>query len=189
MGPARRASRICPIARPRTHAQAGACRVCGSRGVSGKLNAGCRDHARSSLADRAHRGHARGHFELRRALRLATSAGTSSTSASGPTSLALEALWRFSPLRTVAGHAWPTATGGGRPQPPPPPPPDEAAPTMPAGWYSDPERAGQRYWQELDGAPGGVEAGHRDSPLARTRLAVEREPRAPRASFRLRSRA
>jgi hypothetical protein len=29
---------------------------------------------------------------------------------------------------------------------PPPPPPDEAPPPMPAGWYSDPEGEGQRYW-------------------------------------------
>lgn len=29
---------------------------------------------------------------------------------------------------------------------PPPPPPDEAPPAMPAGWYSDPEGGGQRYW-------------------------------------------
>ncbi|MBD0348881.1 MAG: DUF2510 domain-containing protein [Thermoleophilia bacterium] len=28
----------------------------------------------------------------------------------------------------------------------PPPPPSEAPPPMPAGWYSDPERGGQRYW-------------------------------------------
>jgi hypothetical protein len=29
---------------------------------------------------------------------------------------------------------------------PPPPPPAEAPPPMPAGWYSDPEGEGQRYW-------------------------------------------
>jgi hypothetical protein len=28
----------------------------------------------------------------------------------------------------------------------PPPPPDEAPSPMPAGWYSDPEGGGQRYW-------------------------------------------
>jgi hypothetical protein len=28
----------------------------------------------------------------------------------------------------------------------PPPPPDEASPTMAPGWYADPERGGQRYW-------------------------------------------
>ena len=29
---------------------------------------------------------------------------------------------------------------------PPPPPPAAAPPAMPAGWYSDPEGEGQRYW-------------------------------------------
>jgi Protein of unknown function (DUF2510) len=29
---------------------------------------------------------------------------------------------------------------------PPPPPPDQPPPAMPAGWYSNPEGGGQRYW-------------------------------------------
>jgi hypothetical protein len=37
-----------------------------------------------------------------------------------------------------------------RPEAAPPPPPDEAPPTMPAGWYSDPEGEGQRYWDGKD---------------------------------------
>jgi Protein of unknown function (DUF2510) len=48
---------------------------------------------------------------------------------------------------------WPLTRGRQRPArerpaaaPPPPPPPDEAPPPMPAGWYSDPEGEGLRYW-------------------------------------------
>jgi hypothetical protein len=50
---------------------------------------------------------------------------------------------------------WPVTRGRPRPlpgqpaaapPPRPPPPPDEAPPAMPAGWYSDPEGEGQRYW-------------------------------------------
>jgi hypothetical protein len=46
---------------------------------------------------------------------------------------------------------WPLTRGRSRPAPEqqaaaPPPPPDEPAPAMPAGWYSDPEGGGQRYW-------------------------------------------
>jgi hypothetical protein len=50
-------------------------------------------------------------------------------------------LWPFT--RDQPGPA--PARPAGAPSPPPPPP-DEAAPTMPAGWYSDPEGGGQRYW-------------------------------------------
>src|SRR5919201_120360 len=46
---------------------------------------------------------------------------------------------------------WPVTRGRrrrapARPTAPPPPPPAEALPAMPAGWYSDPEGEGQRYW-------------------------------------------
>jgi hypothetical protein len=55
--------------------------------------------------------------------------------------LAPSGLWPF--RRDRPGPA--LARPGVAPSPPPPPP-DEAAPTMPAGWYSDPEGEGQRYW-------------------------------------------
>jgi hypothetical protein len=51
--------------------------------------------------------------------------------------LAPAGLWPFARGRPRPAREPPTAT---------PPPPDEAPPTMPAGWYSDPERRGQRYW-------------------------------------------
>jgi Protein of unknown function (DUF2510) len=47
---------------------------------------------------------------------------------------------------------WPLTRSRPRPAPgrpaaaPPPPSTDEAPPAMPAGWYSDPEGGGQRYW-------------------------------------------
>jgi hypothetical protein len=50
-------------------------------------------------------------------------------------------LWPFARDRTGPAPARPAVAPS-----PPPPPPDEAAPTMPAGWYSDPEGGGQRYW-------------------------------------------
>jgi hypothetical protein len=57
--------------------------------------------------------------------------------------LAPSGLWPLTRDRPERAPARPGATA------PPPPPPDEAPPTMPAGWYSDPEGGGQRYW---DGA-------------------------------------
>jgi hypothetical protein len=53
--------------------------------------------------------------------------------------LAPSGLWPFTRGRPQRTRARP-------PEAPPPPPPDEAPPAMPAGWYSDPEGAGQRYW-------------------------------------------
>jgi hypothetical protein len=53
-------------------------------------------------------------------------------------------LWPFTRDRPGPAPARPAVAPS--PPPPPPPPPDEAAPTMPAGWYSDPEGGGQRYW-------------------------------------------
>ena len=57
--------------------------------------------------------------------------------------LAPSGLWPLTRDRPERAPARPGATA------PPPPPPDDAPPTMPAGWYSDPEGGGQRYW---DGA-------------------------------------
>jgi hypothetical protein len=53
--------------------------------------------------------------------------------------LAPSGLWPFTRRRPRRAPARPEAA-------PPPPPPVEAPPTMPAGWYSDPEGGGQRYW-------------------------------------------
>jgi Protein of unknown function (DUF2510) len=44
------------------------------------------------------------------------------------------------------GRRQPTSERPATAPPPPPPATDEAPPAMPAGWYSDPERGGQRYW-------------------------------------------
>jgi hypothetical protein len=52
--------------------------------------------------------------------------------------LAPSGLWPFTRRRSRPAAAPPPA--------PPAPPPDEAPPVMPAGWYSDPEGEGQRYW-------------------------------------------
>src|SRR5919106_24893 len=55
--------------------------------------------------------------------------------------LAPSGLWPFARRRLrPAGERAAAAA------PPPPPPPGEAPPTMPAGWYADPEGGGQRYW-------------------------------------------
>jgi hypothetical protein len=53
--------------------------------------------------------------------------------------LAPSGLWPFTRGRPRRAPARPEAA-------PPPPPADEPAPAMPAGWYSDPEGGGQRYW-------------------------------------------
>lgn len=53
--------------------------------------------------------------------------------------LAPSGLWPVTRARPRRAPARPEAA-------PPPPSPDEAPPAMPAGWYSDPERGGQRYW-------------------------------------------
>jgi hypothetical protein len=53
--------------------------------------------------------------------------------------LAPSGLWPVTRGRRRRGPVRPEAA-------PPPPPPDEAQPAMPAGWYSDPEGGGQRYW-------------------------------------------
>jgi hypothetical protein len=55
--------------------------------------------------------------------------------------LAPSGLWPFTRRRTR-----PTGERAAATAPPPSPPPDEAPPTMPAGWYADPEGRGQRYW-------------------------------------------
>ena len=55
--------------------------------------------------------------------------------------LAPSGLWPFARRRLRPAGERAAATA-----PPPPPPPDEAPPTMPAGWYADPEGGGQRYW-------------------------------------------
>jgi hypothetical protein len=56
--------------------------------------------------------------------------------------LAPSGLWPFTRGRPRPARERPAAA----PPPPPPPPPEEAPPPMPAGWYSDPEGGGQRYW-------------------------------------------
>jgi Protein of unknown function (DUF2510) len=53
--------------------------------------------------------------------------------------LAPSGLWPVTRGRPRRAPARPEATL-------PPPPPDEAPRPMPAGWYSDPEGGGQRYW-------------------------------------------
>jgi uncharacterized protein DUF2510 len=53
--------------------------------------------------------------------------------------LAPSGLWPVTRDRPRRAPARPAAA-------PPPPPPDEAPAPMPAGWYSDPEGGGQRYW-------------------------------------------
>jgi hypothetical protein len=53
--------------------------------------------------------------------------------------LAPSGLWPFNRGRLQRTPARPVAAA-------PPPPPDKAPPPMPAGWYSDPEGPGQRYW-------------------------------------------
>jgi hypothetical protein len=55
--------------------------------------------------------------------------------------LAPSGLW---PIRR--GRPLPAPTRPAAGPPPPPPPPDDAPTAMPAGWYSDPEGEGQRYW-------------------------------------------
>jgi hypothetical protein len=52
--------------------------------------------------------------------------------------IAPSGLWPFTRLRSRPAAAPPPA--------PPAPSPGEAAPAMPAGWYSDPEGESQRYW-------------------------------------------
>jgi hypothetical protein len=53
--------------------------------------------------------------------------------------LAPSGLWPFTRGRPQRAPARPAVA-------PPPPPPNEAPPPMPAGWYSDPEGEGLRYW-------------------------------------------
>jgi hypothetical protein len=54
--------------------------------------------------------------------------------------LAPSGLWPFVRSRPPPARERPAAAVS------PPPPPDEAPPAMPAGWYSDPEEGGKRYW-------------------------------------------